>query len=92
MLKVVSILICVGMYTVALIYDPVPLLILTALTIFFYLIAQWLVSTTPPNDTYDIYGKRIRPYTKEELDYLDRAILGKSRKEKKRILKNFTHL
>ena len=94
MVKAIFIAIAVifaAMYIIVLITEPVTLLVMTALCFVFYFLAKWLAASIPPDDTYDIRGYRKRPFTKEELDYLNRACLGKSKKEQRRIIRNFGH-
>ncbi|MBQ4266377.1 MAG: hypothetical protein IJB85_12780 [Clostridia bacterium] len=72
--------------------DLMTFVVLGGLCLLFYWLANWGAANIQPDDTYDIRGYRKKPFSKEDLDYLHRACLGKSKKEQRQIIRNFRGL
>ncbi len=72
--------------------DLMIMICLALACVVLYKFGNWCGSKIPYDDTHDIRGYRKKPFTKEDLDYLNRICLGKSMKEQQRIIKSYRSL
>ena len=69
--------------------DLVTMAILSALCCVLYKFGNWCGSKVPYDPVHDWRGYRRAPLTKEDIEMLNRLFIGKSKKERARILRNF---